>query len=362
MGPSQHTLAFGDEEIGLGERRNLFLSVSQSYSGSPVVVPITVWRAAQPGPAVFITAAVHGDELNGTGIVREIILRPPFQLTCGSLVLVPVVNIQGFERHTRYLPDRRDLNRCFPGSPEGSLAGRLAHTIFSQVISRCDYGIDLHTAAVRRTNFPSVRAYSRDAEVARIARAFGCEAIVNRKGPKSSLRREACEAGCPTIILEAGEVWKIEPHVVEYGVRGIRNVLIELGMVEGKREEPLYQVWTRKTLWVRADCGGILAFHIAPGDVVEKEQPLVTTTNLLGEEQNVLCSPTAGIILGMTTLPTVTPGAPVCHIAVPRGGMKLVRRALARDDEESLHERIRDDLAASVTVSEPEEPSTQESH
>ena len=356
--PRKDLLKFGGESVALGQRRNLALTVSQSYSGAPVTLPITVWRAAKPGPAVFVTAAVHGDELNGTGIVREIILNAPFELRTGSLVLVPVVNLLGFERHTRYLPDRRDMNRCFPGSADGSLASRMAHAIFSSVISQCDYGIDLHTAAVRRTNFPSVRADLKNPEAARIARAFGCEVIVNRKGPKASLRREACDAGCATVILEAGEVWKIEPNVVQYGVRGIRNVLIELGMVEGDREEPVYQVWTRKTTWVRASFGGMLAFHVAPGDIVEKDQPLATNTNLLGEEQNVLRSPSDGIVLGITTLPTVTPGNPVCHIAAPRGGLGPIRRALKKEPTESLHERLRDDLAASVTVSEPAEPPT----
>jgi len=356
--PPKDILTFGNERVALGQRRNLALAVSQSYSGAPVVLPVTVWRADKSGPAVSVTAAVHGDEINGTGIVREIILNAPFELSAGSLVLVPVVNLLGFERHTRYLPDRRDMNRCFPGSPEGSLASRMANTVFSEVISQCDYGIDLHTAAVRRTNFPSVRADQKNAEAARIARAFGCEVIVNNKGPKASLRREACDAGCPTIILEAGEVWKIEPNVVQYGVRGIRNVLIELGMVEGNREEPVYQVWTRKTIWVRASFGGMLAFHVAPGDIVEEDQPLATNTNLLGEEQNVLCSPSDGIVLGMTTLPTVTPGNPVCHIAVPRGGLGPIRRALRKEPTESLHERLRDDLATSVTVSERAESST----
>ena len=132
----QDVLTFGGERIALGQRRNLALAVSQSYSGAPVVLPIMVWRARKPGPAVFVTAAVHGDEINGTGIVREIILNAPFELSAGSLVLVPVVNLLGFERHTRYLPDRRDMNRCFPGSAEGSLASRMANTIFSEVISQ----------------------------------------------------------------------------------------------------------------------------------------------------------------------------------------------------------------------------------
>ena len=353
--PDSDCLEFGDDRVAIGERRNLVLAVSQSYSGAAVTLPLAVWRAPRPGPTVFVTAAVHGDEINGTGIVREIMLNPPFELQAGSLVLVPVVNVLGFERHSRYLPDRRDMNRAFPGDAEGSLTGRMAHSIFSSIVGPCDFGIDLHTAATRRTNFPSVRADLRNVQAARIARAFGCEVIVDKLGPKGSLRREACDAGCPTVILEAGEVWKIEPSVVEYGIRGIRNVLIELGMVEGERELPAYQVATKKTVWVRSCCGGMLSFHVAPGDIVEQGQPLATNTDLLGQEQGVIDAPHDGVVIGLTTLPTVTPGDPVCHIAVPKGGLTPIRRALAVEPAESLHERLRDHLAANVIVSDPTE-------
>lgn len=191
------------------------LAISESYSGQDVSIPAFVWRGNSPGPTVCITAAVHGDEINGTGAIRHIIRERPFQLTAGTLVLIPVVNMPGFELHTRYLPDRRDLNRSFPGSAEGSFASRLARSFFDQVIRRCDYGIDLHTAAVRRTNFPNVRANMQDERLAAFARAFGAELIVSGNGPKGSLRASACKAGCATLILEAGEVWKVGPGVVE---------------------------------------------------------------------------------------------------------------------------------------------------
>jgi len=350
-------LEIGGQRIGLGDRQDIDLMVSQSYAGQPVTVPVTVWRAKSPGPTVFVTAAVHGDELNGTGVVRTLILEPPFDLAAGSLVLVPVVNMLGFERHMRYLPDRRDLNRAFPGSTEGSLARRIAHAVFSEIVQRCDFGIDLHTAAVRRTNFPNVRADLSDPAVDRLARAFGSELIVNGRGPKGSLRRSACQAGCPTIMLEAGEVWKIEPAVVECGLRGVRNALIGLGMVAGKRVEPPYQAFIDETTWIRADVGGILQFHIAPGDVVEAGQPIATNANLHGKDQTVLRSPADGVILGMSTLPAVTPGDPVCHLAIPRDGVAAVRAAHARVRGESLHRRLRRDLSTNVEVSEgPDHP------
>ncbi len=346
-------IQIGGVSVAPGERRDAQIVVSESYSGLPVGVPVTVWRAAAPGPTVFVSAAVHGDELNGAGIVRELLLNPTFELAAGNLVLLPVVNVLGLDRHQRYLPDRRDLNRSFPGSAEGSPARRFAHAIFTGIVRQCDFGIDLHTAAVRRTNFPNVRGDLSRAAVARLAQATGAELIINGKGPQGSLRRAACIAGCPTIILEAGEVWKIEPSVMEFGVRAIRNVLIELGMVVGKRREPKYQVRIDKTKWVRAEVGGVLQFHVAPGDVVETGQPLATKSNLLGREQVELCSPADGVVVGMTTLPMVNPGDPVCHLAIPRDGVQAIRRAHRRYSEESLHERLRDDLSTSVAVSEP---------
>lgn len=343
-------LVIAGRRIALGTRTNLALPVTESYSGRAVELPVHVWRGTQPGPTVFVAAAVHGDELNGTGVVRRLILAPPFELAAGTLVLMPVVNLLGFERHSRYLPDRRDLNRCFPGSESGSLARRYAHRVFEGVVRHCDFGIDLHTGARRRTNFPNVRGDLRHPEVRRIACAFGCELVINGKGPKGGLRREATGIGCPTVILEAGEVWKIQAGVLEVGVRGVRNVLVELSMVEGEPERPRYQARVEKTKWIRAAAGGILHFHVTPGQVVERGQPIATNTNLLGVRQNVLRSPADGVVLGMTTLPAVTPGDPVCHLAIPRGGIGPIRDARRKHPEKTLFDRIREDLASELAL------------
>ena len=184
-----------------------------------VRIPVHVRRAKAPGPTVFVSAALHGNEINGIGAIRQLIADNQFELTKGAILLIPVLNILGFERHSRYLPDRRDLNRAFPGSDHGSLASRMANRIFEELVARCDFGIDIHTASVRRTNYPNVRGDLRDDQVRRIAKAFGCEIVMNGVGPKGSLRREACKSGCPTIIMEGGEVSKVEPGVVESSVR-----------------------------------------------------------------------------------------------------------------------------------------------
>ncbi len=347
-------IRIGTTQIEPGQRCDTELTATESYSGIPVRIPVTVWCARKPGPCVFVTAAVHGDELNGVGIVRELLLNPPFELDAGALILVPVVNMLGLDRHQRYLPDRRDLNRSFPGNSTGSLAKRFAHVLFEAVVPQCDYGIDLHTAALRRTNYPNVRADLRQSETKRLAFALGSELVINGKGPEGSLRRSACAVGCPTIVLEAGEVWKIEPTVVEFGVRGIRNVLIELGMIAGAVTPPSYQVRIDKTKWIRAEVGGILQFHVAPGDVVEEGQALATNSDLHGREKNVIRSPVEGVVIGMTTLPAVTPGDAICHVAIPpRRGIRAIRRARSRAPDEALDERVRDELSTSVSVTEP---------
>jgi len=350
--PSKHDFVIGSERIAPGETRDVRLKMSESYTGDPVELFVRVIRAKEKGPTGFLTAAVHGDEINGAGMIRELAFSTPLRLRRGTLLCIPVVNVFGFETHTRYLPDRRDLNRSFPGSGRGSLASRYAHTLFTEIVSRCDFGIDLHTAAVRNTNFPNIRADLDTADVKKLARAFGCELIVNSKGPNGSLRRAACAAGCPTIVLEAGEVWKVEPAVLGVGMRGVRNVLISFGMLEGKPGLPPYQVVVNKTTWVRADLGGILRFHVAPGDIVLGGQPIATNSSLFGEARSILISPVDGIVMGMTTLPAVKPGEPVCMIAIPDKRIATIRRALEKSSDRATHQKLRDDLAKSLSIDE----------
>jgi len=342
---------WGDLYVAPGEQAEAAITVSETYLGLDIAIPIYVWRGERPGPAVFVTAAVHGDEINGAGAIRHIITEQPFDLAAGTLVLIPVVNILGFERHSRYLPDRRDLNRSFPGDSSGSLASRFARAISDSVVARCDLGIDLHTAAIRRTNFPNIRADMSNPRVADLARAFGAEIIVDNKGPKGTLRRSACRAGKPAIILEAGEIWKVEPFYIDYTVRGLRNCLIHLGMVKGRIKPPAYAIVADKTQWVRATHGGFLVFHVAPGEFVEQGAAIATNTSLTGREQNVIEAPVDGMVLGMTTLPSVAPGDPVCHLAFMRSG--TLREALAAQEAlsaRSLYRRTLDDLASNLHV------------
>lgn len=345
-------MVFDGVTVEPGKSKNIRIKISETYTGDEIRMPIRVIRSKEPGPTVFITAAIHGDEINGTGIIHDFMFGDMVEILKGTLILVPVVNVFGFETHERYLPDRRDLNRSFPGSSQGSLASRMARTLMKEVVVKCDYGIDLHSAAFQRTNFPNVRADLTSKVTRELARSFGAALIVDGKGPVGAFRREATKAGCPTIILEAGEPWKIEPSVLQIGVQGIRNTLIYLGMMEGERVEPPYQAVIRKSIWLRATVGGILKFHVTAGEFVEKDQPIATNYSILGQEQNTLLCPQDGIILGIATLPAVKPGEPVVHVAFPNKRITELRRKLKSAGGKDTLRKAGRDLATNIDVIE----------
>ncbi len=304
------------DHVEPGQAANIDLLVSESYSGRDVIIPVHVRRAIQPGPKLFVTGALHGDELNGTGAARALLVDQTVSLLCGTLIIVPVLNVLGFERHERYLPDRRDLNRSFPGNSKGSMAYRLAKRIFESLIKGCDFGIDLHTAAVRRTNYPNVRGDLSNPAVLRLAQAFGVQLVLNGVGPVGSLRREATKAGCPTIVVEGGEVWKVESFVADCMTRGVKNCLRDLGMLAGVVERCESTLTIKHTRWIRAERGGFLHFHVKPGETIKKGQLIAINTSLLNDELNRLDAPFDGIVIGMTTLPAVQPGEPVLNLGL----------------------------------------------
>jgi len=343
-------ITIAGKEIHRGETKEVRLAISETYTGNIVNLPILVLRAKQPGAIAFITGAVHGDELNGTGIIHELMYPEPLKLLSGTLLLVPVVNVFGFESGERYMPDRRDLNRSFPGSPSGSLTARFAYTIMQEIVMKCHFGIDLHTAAFQRTNYPNVRADLSDPDLLELAESFCSTLLVDGKGPDGSLRSEACKAGVPTILLEAGEPYKVEPGVLEFGVSGIRNVLILNSMLEGSVEKAPYSAVIHKTTWLRAESAGLLRFHISAGDPVHKNQAVATVYSILGQGQSQILSPVDGIVLGMATMPAVKPGEPVCHIALPTAKIRKLEQQMEDSQEESIHNQIRRDLATNVSL------------
>ena len=320
-----------------GETREVEMPISQLYTTSKVSIPVRVVRGWNDGPRLFLTAAVHGDEINGTQVIRELMYDVDLSRLRGTLVCVPVVNLFGFLNHSRYLPDRRDLNRSFPGTIRGSLSSRLARKVFSEIVRRCDYGIDLHTASEGKVNLPHIRADLGSRVTARLARAFGTEVVINDVAGKGTLRHSAKEAGIPVITYEGGEPLRFERPVVKRGLSGIMNVMASLGMVDATKTKPLFQIVTRTTTWVRAERGGILDLAVRPGDLVTKNQELGVTTDPFGRERHALHAPTSGLVVGATTIPSVHPGDAVIHIAKLTSSLSRIRRLLSGRSLLDLH-------------------------
>lgn len=297
-----------------GERRDFDLRVSELYTTDPIHIPFTVLHGAEPGPSLFILAAIHGDELNGVEIVRTLLYEDVLPDLKGTLYLVPVANVYGFLLQSRYLPDQRDLNRCFPGSATGSGASRTADMLMREIVARSDFGVDLHTAARNRVNLPQIRADISDARVRMLARAFGTEVIVAHPGLVGSLRYAALRVGVPVITYEAGETLKFQRDCIEEGVQGCLRVMADLGMIRGLPLISDERITVRRTTWVRADRGGILDIKATLGARVEDGDVVAISSNPFGRERTPIRASTAGIILGRTTLPMVNPGDPVCCV------------------------------------------------
>jgi hypothetical protein len=324
-------LRIGGRVIRRGTMEQIFLKVSEYYTATPVNVPVTVIRGRQPGPSVYLTAAIHGDELNGVEIVRRVMTGLTPEQLRGTLICVPVVNRVGFLTHTRYLPDRRDLNRSFPGNPAGHAAARTAHTLFTEIVRNARYGVDLHTASIRRTNLPHIRADMADRKVRRLARAFGTEVIIDYPGPPNTLRAAATRAGVPTIIFEAGETFRFQRNMVARGVAGVRNVLADLGMLDEAAKEARFQVIVKVSGWIRSVRGGIADVLVRPGEVVYTGSEIARITNPFGKEVSSVRSPLTGLVIGTTTVPMVNPGDAICHVAKLEKTLATVERYCVTD-------------------------------
>lgn len=314
-----------------GESREVHLPLTEAANSRPVLLPITVIRGKKEGLRLLLVAALHGDELNGTAILREILSRVSPNRLRGTLIIVPVLNVLGFLYRSRYLPDRRDLNRYFPGSPKGNMAQRIAHRFFQDVVKLADACIDLHTAAAGRENFSHIRGDMRDPAVRRIAKAFGSPIIIDEPGPIGSLRRAATREGIPSIVFEGGTANKFERPIVRAGLHGIENLLRRTGTLpkKGNRKKSPFQVIVRKTHWIRSDRGGILELKIHPGSLIYRGDPVAVISNPLGRDVHPIPSPMTGLVIAVTTNPVINPGTPIAHVVQLRKTLATVEKAVA---------------------------------
>lgn len=311
-----NTLELLGEIVPPGSYRRLAWSATELFEGVPVSTPVLVVNGTVEGPTLCLTAAIHGDELNGIEIVRRVMHQLSPDKLSGSVIGVPIVNLQGFRRGSRYLPDRRDLNRYFPGNPRGSAASRIAHSFFTEIISRCDAVIDLHTGSFERTNLPQLRADLRNPDVVTLTQGFGATVILHSTPAEGTLRHAATAAGIPTVTLEAGGPSELELAEVQHGAKGIDTLLHTLGMVNRMRlwgdPEPVYY----RSSWVRANRGGILLADVSLGTTVRQGDLLGTITDPMNNATTNLYSPFSGRIIGMARNQVVMPGFAAFHVGI----------------------------------------------
>lgn len=318
-----------------GTRGRVEIPVAPLYNQSMVSLVGVVVHGVRPGPALWVCGAIHGDELVGIAIIRELLHCVEPGGLAGTLVAFPAINVFGVLQQSRYLPDRRDLNRCFPGSSKGSLAARLARTFMKEIVGRCTHGIDLHTAATDRDNLPQIRANLEDRETLRMARAFGAPIVINSNERDGSLRQAATQRGMPTLLYEAGPPLRHDVVSVRTGVEGVQRVMAALGMWGVSEERPGEGVAnvgpgvleerrpleSYETTWVRAPRSGYLILDVDLGHRVEQDALLGILHVRLHEdfykEASVeLRAPAAGVVIGLARNPLVNVGDAVVHIAV----------------------------------------------
>ena len=324
-------ITIGDHLVKPGQRVNISLPVADLYTSTPLSMPLQVICGRRPGPVMFVSAAIHGDELNGVEIIHRLLKRKELNSVRGTLLVVPIVNVHGFLNQSRYLPDRRDLNRSFPGRAKGSIASRLAHLFYTQLVSKAEYGVDLHTGALNRSNLPQIRGNLDDPDTLNLAKAFGVPVIVNANIRDDSLRACAADIGMPVLIYEAGEALRFDELSIRAGLRGILNVMRTIGMLPARRKpaRQVKAVLARSTSWARAPASGIVTTRLELGSSVSKGQVLAVISDPLGDDEEELLAPFDGIVIGRSNLPLAHEGDALFNIAA----FKSVSQAEDRVEE-----------------------------
>ena len=315
--PLNNPFPIGEVMVKPGQRVNINLPVVDLYTSTSLSMPVQVICGRRPGPVLFVSAAIHGDELNGVEIVRRLLRLKALKSLRGTLVAVPIVNVHGFLNQSRYLPDRRDLNRSFPGSAKGSIAARLANTFFTQIVSKANYGIDLHTGAINRSNLPQIRGNLDDEKTLELANTFGVPVIINANIRDNSLRACVADMGVPVLIYEAGEALRFDEICIRAGLRGVLNVMRSIGMLPAKRpvRKRVVPLLARSTKWVRAPNSGIFNADVHLGSSVSTGQRLGSISDPLGDSSEVMLATFDGIVIGRSNLPLAHEGDALFNIA-----------------------------------------------
>ena len=346
-----------DHRIAPGKRERVMWRAGTSFIGDPMEVPVVVIHGMQPGPVLCLTGGIHGDELNGIEVIRRVVSTLDARELVGTVIGVPIVNMAGFARGSRYLPDRRDLNRFFPGNLNGSSASRIAHDFFSKVILRCTAVVDFHTGSFDRANLPQVRGDMRIPAVVELTRGFGATAVLHTPGAPGMLRRASTDRGIPAVTFELGAPVRLEPTEIEHGVTAIETLLNNYGMSQRVRMWREPQPILYESRWVRVPASGMLFADVHLGDRVRQGQRLGRVINPLNDETRELVAPVRGRILGMALNQVVLPGYAAFHIGEEASEAQVVRDAASEPTPTVETERMDEDAAGAGTA--PEVPAEQ---
>lgn len=313
-------IKIGNQRIFPGERKIIDLNVAKLYDFTDISIPVEILRGSSHGPTLFISSTIHGDEINGIEIIRRLLRKKILRSLVGNLIVVPIVNVFGFNNKSRYLPDRRDLNRCFPGSTRGALASRIAALFMKEVVAKSTHGIDLHTGAIYRNNLPQIRTSLEDRTSKKLAEAFGAPVIIHSALRDGSLREATRRRGIPVLLYEAGEALRFNEEAIRTGVNGCLGVMRSIGMLPPSthKKDRSEIFFANGSQWVRAPHSGFVNTSISLGQRVSKNEELATILDPFGETRISVTASCSGIVIGKLELPLVNQGDAMFHIATSR--------------------------------------------
>ena len=313
---SRAAFTLGTSSIPPGSRAVVDIPFGKLYTHTELNIDAHVIHGRKAGPVLLVTAALHGDEINGVEVCRRLLKLPRLNQLKGTLIVVPIVNTYGFVQQSRYLPDRRDLNRSFPGSEKGSLGSRMAFQFTDKILQNCTHAIDLHTGAIHRSNLPQVRASAKDKVALRMAEVFNAPIIIKAASREGTMRGTANSLGIPILLYEAGEALRFDEQSINLGVRGILNVMTDLGMLRAVRKRPVTKsLFSKKSSWVRAEHDGIARYYVGLGQTIKTGDILAHIYSPYSDFEVAIQATFDGIVIGRNNLPLVNEGEALFHIA-----------------------------------------------